>query len=281
MSLSTITFTGTLDATAVPVDDMRLTVELAEELDDGGDGGASAAEAASFRLDCDLVKRQAKRARGAEGVPDASRRFRHQLPLKRRGKSVKLFHNGSVHATGCTSPLEFLEMAQELERFVEDTTSSSPDAGDGLKVRLLDFDTQLINTLFLLTCPATGRPMTVAPAALLRHLHARSLTAPDQQQPADFDTERHPGVKIPVVQNGAKVATVCVFQTGSVSIMGARRPAHVALAFETACAALDECAPRVCTPDRTGPAMRTTTAKQALALADGYPFSLLSCCTQL
>lgn len=255
MSLSTITFTGTLDAASLPVDEMRLAAELAAELDPEGQ---------AFQVDCDLLKRQAKRARGGvtEGAV-ANKRFRYQLPLKRNGKSVKLFHNGSVHATGCTSPLEFLDMIEALQGFVRDTA--------GVEVALVDFDIQLINTLFLVTCPRSGRPMTIAPGAVLRHLGTMQ---------ADFDTERHPSVKIPIMQDGAKVATVCMFQTGSVSIMGAKRPSHVALAFHTVCTALDAAAGAVCAPDATH-TMRTTTAKQALHLVEGYPFNLLSCCCQL
>ena len=253
LSLSTITFTGRLSVDSLPVEDMRLAAELLAALDD--DPG--------FEVDCDVLKRDAKRARTGDGRP-AGKRFRYQLPLKRLGKSVKLFHNGSVHSTGCTSPLEFLDMAQRLTDFIEAT-------GGPAGAHLLDFDIQLINTLFLVTCPRTGRPLTVSPGALLRHLNR------GQSARADFDTERHPSVKIPVLEAGAKVATVCVFQTGSVSIMGAKHPSHLATAFETVCAALEECAPEVCAPDqRSG--VRTTTAKQGLVLEEGYPLNLATCC---
>lgn len=252
LSLSTITFTGTLSRADLPVDEMRLAVEIAEEM----------GSPYEFSLDCDQAKATAKRKRGG-GSSETGKRFRYQLPLKRRGKSVKLFHNGSVHATGCTSPLEFLEMMEALSAFVA-------DAGDA-QAWLVDFDIQLINTLFLVTDPASGRPMTIAPAALLRRLGTDTR--------ADFDTERHPSVKIPLLVDGVKAATVCVFQTGSVSIMGAKRPEHVAAAYEMACTALDGCAPEVCSPDAGG--VRTTTAKQALALVEGYPFNLYACCQQL
>lgn len=248
-SLSTITFTGTLDTKSLPVEEMRLAAELAAELDP---------DTLEFEVDCDVLKRQTKRARG-EHAASTNKRFRYQLPLKRLGKSVKVFHNGSVHATGCASPLEFLDMIQALCAFVRATAA--------LDVALVDFDIQLINTLFLVVCPATGRPLTVAPGALLRHLRMH----------ADFDTERHPSVKIPIMSGDAKVATVCVFQTGSVSIMGAKRPSHVALAYRTVCEALDACAPAVCAPDAAS-TMRTTTAKQPLVLVDGYPFNLHCCC---
>lgn len=249
LSLSTITFTGTLNRAELPVDEMRLAAELAEELGTPLD----------FTVDCDEAKKRKRTGTGGGG----SKRFRYQLPLKRNGKSVKLFHNGSVHATGCTSPLEFLEMMDALREFM--ATAGNVDAW------LVDFDIQLINTLFLVTDPATGRPLTIAPGGLLRRLGA---LAPDTR--ADFDTERHPSVKIPLLVNGVKAATVCVFQTGSVSIMGAKRPEHVAEAYDMVCSALDRCRD-VCSPDAHS-RVRTTTAKQPLALMDGYPFGLHSCC---
>lgn len=253
VTVSTITFTGTLSRGDLPVDEMRLAAEVADELGDplafGVDGDAGAG---------DKRRRQ----------PTGDKRFRYQLPLRRNGKSLKLFHNGSVHATGCTSPLEFLDMADALRGFVA--------AAGGVDVRLLSFDIQLINALFVVCDPATGHPLTIAPGALLRSLGDASR--------ADFDTERHPSVKIPLLVDdpaapGGKVkaATVCVFQTGSVSIMGAKRPHHVAAAYEMVCAAIDACAPRVCAPD--GTVVRTTTARQALTLVDGYPFGVYSCCS--
>ncbi len=250
MSLSTITFTGTLSRAELPVDEMRLAAELAQELGDP----------LGFTVDCCCDAAKRKRGAAAPG-----KRFRYQLPLKRNGKSLKLFHNGSVQATGCTSPLEFLDMMDALRGFMA-------AAGD-LDAWLVDFDIQLINTLFLVTDPASGSPLTIAPGALLRRL------APDTR--ADFDTERHPSVKIPLLLDGppgakVKVATVCVFQTGSVSIMGAKRPEHVALAYEMVCTLLDGCAADVCAPDTAR--VRTTTAKQPLSLVDGYPLNLHSCC---
>lgn len=244
--VSTITLTGTLDVSGLPVEQMRLAAELAEEL------GAPLA----FVVDDEGAAGKRRRPGGGAGA----KRFRSQLPLRRNGKSLKLFHNGSVHATGCGSPAEFLDMADALTGFVADVSN--------VRARLLDFDVQLINVLFLATDPATGRPLTIAPAALLR-----TLGLPR----AEFDTERHPSVKVPLLVDGAKAATVCVFQTGSVSIMGAKRPEHVAAAYEMVCTALDRAAAEgVCAPDSAR--ARATAARQPLVLVDGYPFGLYFCC---
>ena len=246
MSLSTITLTGTLNVSELPIDDMRLAMEVAEELGNPYE----------FLLDApddDNKKRKKTKKSG--------KRFRYQLPLKRNGKSVKLFHNGSVHATGCTSPLEFLDMASSLSDFL--------DSCGGTKAWLVHFDIQLINTLFVAVDKVGHRPLSIAPGALLRHLGASSG--------ADFDTERHPSVKIPVIIDDVKVATACVFQTGSVSIMGAKRPGYVADAYEMTVGVLDAVAGTAASAvDTRKP--RTTTAKQPLVLVDGYPWNLRACC---
>jgi hypothetical protein len=241
-TISTITFTGRLSDERIRVEDIRLAAELAAEM---------SAELGGCLPEFDI---------NATRVLTASRDgIRHQLPLQRRGKSVKLFHNGSVHATGCASPLEFLEVMEALSAFVLDNGNQS--------VSLVDFDIRLINALFVVTCPRTGRPLTVAPGAF-------ASTLPTQ---ADFDTERHPSVKIPIMEGPDKVATVCVFQTGSVSIMGARSPRHVAAAYAAVCEYLDAAAPTVCAPDASR-TMRTTTARQPMCMAEGYPFAATSCC---
>lgn len=269
----TITFTGKFDDTKLPVDVMRLAAELAAEMEE------SDAEDTAGRLEFTLVgdeygdggKRRTTTdiERGADGGLEvrgrpaqprarSAKTFRGQLSLKRRGKSIKLFHNGSVHVTGCGCPLEFLEVVEALRDFVRDT--------GGKCVNLTSFDIHMVNAMFTLTCPRTGRPMTVAPSALLRHLAV----------PAFMDPENNPSVTVPHVVDGRKVATAFVFGTGNVNVLGAKRPAHMASCVRAVCAMLDEAAPRVCAPDKV--TMRTTTSKHGLTLSEGYPFSLLACC---
>jgi TATA-box binding protein (TBP) (component of TFIID and TFIIIB) len=196
-----------------------------------------------------------KRKRGASD----GRSFRCQLSLVRNGKSVKVYHTGSVHVTGCASCPEFLAMMESLCAFFAETA--------GLRVQLASFDIQLINVLFTITCPHTGRPMTVAPSALHRRLDVL----------ADVDFENNPSVKIAHKIDGVKVATVCVFQTGNVSVLGAKRATHVAAAIEEVCGILDRAAPTVCTAD-ANTRVRTTTSKQGMCLVDGYPHATIACC---
>lgn len=236
--VNTITFAGTLDTRCVPIEAMRLGLEIADGMCDPEDLG-------HFTVDTETTRKKV-----------SDKRFKYQLPLRRNNKSLKLFKNGSVHATGCTSPLEFLDLIDAMCRLVHDTTHHT--------VSLTSFDIHLINAMFSVVHPVTRRPITIAPNAFRKDV-----------QNSDFDTERHPSVKVPVLHNGSKVATVCVFQTGSVSIMGAREPWHVAMAYELICSALD--ASEACTADKTKK-IRTTTARHPLTLEHGYPFFMYACC---
>jgi hypothetical protein len=126
----------------------------------------------------------------------------------------------------------------------------------------------MINAGTVIVDPTNGFPVKFPP---------RALSGAAVRFGVDFDSERHPGVKIPVYEDGVKVATTCVFQTGSMSIIGAKRPRHVALAFENAADVLEACA-HVGEP--TAIAMRTTTAKKKLDLVHGYPAaSYFACAT--
>jgi hypothetical protein len=252
----TITFTGKFDRTFLPVEAMRLAAELAEELEEPmgftlvrpvGSTGAGGVDGPS-----------AKKAKKRRVAKDATKTFRCQVSLDKGGKSIKLFHNGSVHVAGCGCPLEFLALMEALHEFVHDTA--------GMETRLQSFNIHMVNAMFTLTCPRTGRPMTVAPRALMQRLPVR----------ADMDSENNPSVKIPHIVDGEKVATAFVFQTGNINILGAKRPSHMASCVTALCAMLDEAAPHVCAPSAV--VMRTTTSKQSLHLSDGYPFSLLACC---
>jgi hypothetical protein len=138
---------------------------------------------------------------------------------------------------------------------------------------LASFDTQMINANFLVCCPA-GHHVKLRPKRLRAELSRSHL-------PADFETERHPGVKLVVCDDsGGKVATVMVFQTGSVQISGAKHPSHIAAAYADACTRLDAIVGELGT-DVLVPApseTRTTTAKQAFGITRGYPATLYNPC---
>ena len=248
LTITTITLTGTYVIRGAPT----IPVETLRDMED---------VAADFGLTFDepRVKRKRKDAYTRDVVPD-KRRFRNQLSVRREGKSAKIFYNGSLHVTGCSSVADFVDVADLIVEFVREST--------GIRLILSAFDIKMINAGTVIVDPTNGFPVKFPP---------RALSGAAAEFGVDFDSERHPGVKIPVYEDGDKVATACVFQTGSMSIIGAKRPRHVALAFEHAADVLEACA-HVGEPTAT--AMRTTTAKKKLNLMYGYPAaSYLACAT--
>lgn len=253
LSVSTITFTGTLNVKRIDLAQLALGMEIGEEEDD------------PFRLGCV----------GSGGGGDENprkrkpRRFHNQLPLVTPGgKAVKVFHNGSIHVTGCASPVEFLDVVSRLCAFMP--TVCQLDAPP----RLEDFDAQMINANFVMMS-AEGCHVRLRPKRLRAELSALAAC------PADFETERHPGIKLVVCDDaGTKVATVMVFQTGSVQISGAKKPAHVAKAFADVCRYLETIilSKKHDIMVRTPTEVRTTTARQAFHLVLGYPATLYNAC---
>lgn len=144
--------------------------------------------------------------------------FHNQVTLRHGTKSVKVFENGSMHVTGCTSYLQFLEVAAAVCAFLGDVVGAVTTDGTG-SVRLLSMDTQMINLNF----------------GLDRRLHLRGLrdeyAALGYQ--ASYDSDIYPGlnVKLPV---GDRRVTALLFKSGKVIITGAKtaselETAHVML----------------------------------------------------
>ncbi len=257
LTLTTITFTGKLSVQAMDIDAVKLGMLIYDEL--RGDGPPT-----GFLLAEDRPR--ARRAR---------KDFHNQLPLVTpAGKAVKLFSNGKIHVTGCSSPIEFLDIVAKLCAFLPTVTrqgGAGDDAGDA--ITLEKFDIEMINASFLL-CSRAGRHVGLRPNRLSAELKLDTV--------ADFETERHPGVKLAVRgDDGAKVATVMIFQTGSVQICGAKRPEHVARAYAETCRRIDDIVGRlgadVCV-ECDAKQLRTTTSKHPFQLVDGYPTSLYNAC---
>ena len=271
-NVSTITLTGKLDR-PMPVEEMRMGMELLRDMEDMGTAAGdddvvetvNPAAAEEFILD-DQVARTKRKRTAAPSNKGNSRAFHNQLPLLRGGKSVKVFNNGSVQMTGCTSPVEFLEAMQALCDYLP---SIAPDL-DGM--HLVSFDTHMVNAVFLLAGPS-GRPITIKPNALRDALVAAGVQA-------RFEAEQHPSVIIPLktAADGKRRVSIMVFQTGSVSLNGAKGATHVAAAYALVCQLLDGPGRAAWTedPERTPP--RQTTAKQRFDLVHGYPQAQYCAC---
>ena len=266
-NLSTCTFTGQLafpgtDAeTAARVfgritSEYKLELELLRDLD----------EDAVFALDRDDDA-------DADADDDARPRrktFAHQITLHAGSRSIKLFKNGTLHGTGCPSPVEFLDLATRFIEFVQRVCGDRIPPG----LALASIETRMVNAMFVVTDAQSGRILKIRPDALTAVAHR-----------AEHETERHPGVKVQLFMDGptrvdpphGTRVTVRFFQTGTVTVTGAREPSHLAVAHDYACRVLDDNYDAVCRVDQKT-AFRTTTAPRVLNLIAGYPANQYNAC---
>lgn len=149
--------------------------------------------------------------------------FGNQMTLRHGTKSIKVFDNGSIHVTGCTSHAQFAEVADALCTFMTDVVGVVTDDGTGI-VRVTAFDTQMINLNF----------------GLDRRLHLQGLrdeyAARGYQ--ASYDSDIYPGlnVKLPV---GDRRVTALLFKSGRVIITGAKTAEQLDTAHVMLTAVLD------------------------------------------
>lgn len=272
--LSTCTFTGKLRAEGVAASDVpqrkAFSYVVYEKRLELSMLGAMQADT-EFRVDADdadpddAVKTR-KRPRPEKKA------FDNQLCFRQGTRSLKLFVTGTVHVTGCSSPMAFVSLVGDFVDFLV-TEGFVPDDVTGYT--LLEFTPVLINVGFALEPRRGPGIIKIRPQALAANIAASSTTphlpAPMTSGHVEYETERHPSVKLPIFLDAAatKKMTISFCQTGTVSVQAAREPAHIAAAFAYACALLEaaaESALRPC-PEEL---LRKTTAKQGFRVCHGY-----------
>lgn len=133
--------------------------------------------------------------------------FFNQTTICHGSKSVKVFKNGRIHVTGCTSPAQFLEVAAAVCCLLD-------LCGDDTGTHITDFDVHMININF-----AAGRNL------LLQDLRDSCLA---RGHTAMYDADVYPGLKVKLGVGASKV-TALVFKSGKI-IMTGKGPAHLAAA---------------------------------------------------
>lgn len=276
--LSTCTFTGKLRAEGVPasdapqrkafsyvVYDKRLELAML---------GAMQADT-EFRVDAvDDADDAADAAKTRKRPRPEKKAFDNQLCFRQGTRSLKLFVTGTVHVTGCSSPMAFVSLVNDFVEFLA-VEGFVPDAVTGYT--LLEFTPVLINVGFALEPRSGPGIVKIRPQALAASIATTTppatlqLPAPMTAGHVEYETERHPSVKLPIFLDAAatKKMTISFCQTGTVSVQAAREPAHVAAAFTYACALLEAAADlalRPC-PEEL---LRKTTAKQGFRMCHGY-----------
>jgi hypothetical protein len=274
--LSTCTFTGKLRAEGVAasdapqrkafsyvVYDKRLELSML---------GAMQADT-EFRVDAaDDPDEGAAAGKTRKRPRPEKKAFDNQLCFRQGTRSLKLFVTGTVHVTGCSSPMAFVSLVNDFVEFLE-AEGFAPDDVTGYT--LLEFTPVLINVGFALEPRYGPGIVKIRPQALAASIAASAplpqLPAPMASGHVEYETERHPSVKLPIFLDTAatKKMTISFCQTGTVSVQAAREPAHIAAAFTYACALLEAAAVHALRPCPEE-LLRKTTAKQGFRVCHGY-----------
>ena len=269
LAINTITFLGKLDVGAIDLSAVRLGMMLYDALHH---------EPSCFLLrtdpSSDVQKLPATTAK-KKSAADKKRTRKHTQASKAVEPSTVTAKKKSTKPAGTTDkkrrrPRKDFHIAARLCAFLP-TVIAGVD-----RVSLEWFDIKMINAGFLLCSPDCLRPIRLRPNRLSAELKNDNVMV-------DFETERHPGVKLTVLDDaGAKAGVVMIFQTGSVQICGVKEPRHLARAYQQACdridAAVGKLGTDVCVECDQ---LRTTTSKHPFRLVAGYPTSLYNACVDV
>lgn len=183
-TISTMTVTATLNVSRVCRDSMAIALSVVD-----GDGPLTVSS-----------KHAAKRRKRPSSV------FFNQITMRHGTKSVKVFYNGSMHVTGCTSLAEFWKVATAVCAFMGDVAGIETTDKTGA-VCIQHFNVQMINMNF-----GAGKGL------FLQELRD---TCASLGYIASYDSDTYPGlnIKLPV---GDRRITVLMFKSGKVIITGAK-----------------------------------------------------------
>lgn len=203
-SLSTMTVTATLNVDTVCRDSMAIALSLVD-----GDGPLTTRN-----------KNSGRKRKRAE--------FFNQITMHHGTKSIKVFKNGSMHVTGCSNPLQFVDVATEVCALMGDVAGIEANDGSGT-IRVTRFDVQMINLNF-----AAGRHLFLQD--LRDDFAARGCVA-------SYDADTYPGlnVKLPI---GGRWVTALIFRSGKVIITGAKTAVELSEAHAMVTAAVDRGDPK-------------------------------------
>ena len=193
-TLTTMTITASLNVTHVCRDSMAIALSLVD-----GDGPLSTADAKPTR----------KRKRTSA--------FFNQITLRHGTKSVKVFNNGSMHVTGCTSPMQFLDIASAVCTLM--TNVAGIETCDGTDhVRVTRFEVQMINLNF-------GTGVQLFLQGIRDECVARGLVA-------SYDADMYPGLNVKLPCDKRRV-TALIFKSGKIILTGAKAVWELEHAFDS------------------------------------------------
>lgn len=199
-TVSTITITASLNTKKVCRDSMLIALSLVH-----GDGPLTAGN-----------KKKNKRKLESE--------FFNQVTLHHGTKSIKVFNNGSMHVTGCTSPLQFLDVASAVCAMMTDVAGITTSVEDQT-IQVTEFQVQMINVNF-----GAGRQL---------YLKGLQTKCTEMGYTASYDPDVYPGlnVKLPI---GERRVTILMFKSGKVIITGVKTACELDTAHVMITSILDQ-----------------------------------------
>ena len=198
-----------------------------------------------------------RRAAVAKDPPDV-RKFKHQISFMLDKKSAKLFYNGTVHATGFSSLVDFLHMIILVAQFVEEMVD--------IPMNFDDFNINMINSGTVVQI--NNFPLSFPPKAVYLHAQRAGIDA-------FFDPERHPAVKLLLFDGSKKVSTAFIFGTGNIVIFGSRDTAYISRMFDVIVNLMNDISHL-----GTLSALRKTTVKKDFCVSHGYLTTSYKLCIQ-
>jgi TATA-box binding protein (TBP) (component of TFIID and TFIIIB) len=204
------------------------------------------------------VKPPPKRRSTTVRDPPDVRKFKHQISFMFEKKSAKLFYNGTVHATGFSSLVDFLHMIILIAQFVEEMVDIQMNFDD-FNINMINSGTVVQNNNF---------PLSFPPKAVYTHAQRAGLEA-------FFDPERHPAVKLLLFEGSKKVTTAFIFGTGNIVIFGSRDTTYISKMFDVVVNLLSDISHL-----GTLSALRKTTVKKDFDISHGYLTTSYKLCIQ-
>lgn len=204
------------------------------------------------------VKPPPKRRTTIVKDPPDVRKFKHQISFMLDKKSAKLFYNGTVHATGFSSLVDFLHMIILVAQFVEEMVD--------IPMNFDDFNINMINSGTVVQ--TNNFPLSFPPKAVYLHAQRAGIEA-------FFDPERHPAVKLLLFDGSKKVSTAFIFGTGNIVIFGSRDTVYISKMFDVVANLLGDISHL-----GTLTALRKTTVKKEFSVSHGYLTASYKLCVQ-
>lgn len=213
VTVSTMTITARLNVDRICRDSMEIALALVEGEEAAAVQGHDPLKKKKRRPSATATPYSTPTRAGHRSLPDPV--FYNQVTMRHGTKSIKVFNNGSMHVTGCKTPVDFLRVTTAVCRLMNDTAGIEPTPGHS-HVFVTDFQVQMINLNFS--------------AETRLYLQSLQKVCIGAGHAASYDADVYPGLNIKFDIEDHRV-TVLAFTSGKIIITGARTVPHIQQAY--------------------------------------------------